>query len=413
MMSNSPQMLGQVTRGRFLQPSRASAPAGPPSVAIEPHKQPFPDHLLFDNWKSVYGSTLNSTKATKAKVDDKTSVSSDGINMLELMEFSDVKVDDVNLDWDDIIPADRLAEMTAEEQQKKEEAYLHKLLVEGAPRKPTIERRNIDSERHSRLEKFHKERKGRDIYSNPFFRVRSLQGGQGYPPPEAFGPHPPHRNTDRLQSRLQSTHYTISQDHTLGRGAHEDSLLAIFGERRRTGKPSISRADRRSLQRSPNSLHSLENGNDVASRSGGSGIQKASQDDSDFMINPRPADSKIPEDAVSFPQETATTTPNEGRDRRDEVEFEWVRNKERRRPVQSRPEIPVPRSQQSFRADTSRVNKSGDRPQATLKRRCHSCNRSDSSEWRRGPDGARTLCNACGLHFAKLERKRVLSGLCS
>ncbi|RAL58354.1 hypothetical protein DID88_005771 [Monilinia fructigena] len=30
--------------------------------------------------------------------------------------------------------------------------------------------------------------------------------------------------------------------------------------------------------------------------------------------------------------------------------------------------------------------------------RCHSCNRAETPEWRRGPDGARTLCNACGLH---------------
>lgn len=37
--------------------------------------------------------------------------------------------------------------------------------------------------------------------------------------------------------------------------------------------------------------------------------------------------------------------------------------------------------------------------------RCHSCNRSETPEWRRGPDGARTLCNACGLHFAKISRK--------
>lgn len=37
--------------------------------------------------------------------------------------------------------------------------------------------------------------------------------------------------------------------------------------------------------------------------------------------------------------------------------------------------------------------------------KCHSCNRVDTPEWRRGPDGARTLCNACGLHYAKLTRK--------
>ncbi|KAF2867639.1 glutamate-cysteine ligase-domain-containing protein [Massariosphaeria phaeospora] len=32
--------------------------------------------------------------------------------------------------------------------------------------------------------------------------------------------------------------------------------------------------------------------------------------------------------------------------------------------------------------------------------RCHSCNRAETPEWRRGPDGARTLCNACGLPIA-------------
>ncbi|KAK9377303.1 uncharacterized protein V1513DRAFT_95198 [Lipomyces chichibuensis] len=38
--------------------------------------------------------------------------------------------------------------------------------------------------------------------------------------------------------------------------------------------------------------------------------------------------------------------------------------------------------------------------------RCHQCGISDTPEWRRGPDGARTLCNACGLHHAKLIKKR-------
>lgn len=40
--------------------------------------------------------------------------------------------------------------------------------------------------------------------------------------------------------------------------------------------------------------------------------------------------------------------------------------------------------------------------------RCHSCNRAETPEWRRGPDGARTLCNACGLHYAKLTRKNIV-----
>ncbi|KAI9009922.1 GATA zinc finger-domain-containing protein [Phycomyces nitens] len=40
--------------------------------------------------------------------------------------------------------------------------------------------------------------------------------------------------------------------------------------------------------------------------------------------------------------------------------------------------------------------------------RCHSCNTTNTPEWRRGPDGARTLCNACGLHYSKLLRKGSL-----
>ncbi|KAF8952566.1 hypothetical protein BGZ46_003439 [Entomortierella lignicola] len=38
--------------------------------------------------------------------------------------------------------------------------------------------------------------------------------------------------------------------------------------------------------------------------------------------------------------------------------------------------------------------------------RCLSCDSSDTPEWRRGPDGARTLCNACGLHYAKLVKRQ-------
>ena len=35
--------------------------------------------------------------------------------------------------------------------------------------------------------------------------------------------------------------------------------------------------------------------------------------------------------------------------------------------------------------------------------RCHSCNIEQTPEWRRGPDGARTLCNACGLRTLPLH----------
>ncbi|KAG1196861.1 hypothetical protein G6F70_007105 [Rhizopus microsporus] len=46
--------------------------------------------------------------------------------------------------------------------------------------------------------------------------------------------------------------------------------------------------------------------------------------------------------------------------------------------------------------------------QNVLGHKCHSCGTTETPEWRRGPDGARTLCNACGLHYAKLVRKGAI-----
>lgn len=38
-------------------------------------------------------------------------------------------------------------------------------------------------------------------------------------------------------------------------------------------------------------------------------------------------------------------------------------------------------------------------------KKCYHCKSKDTPEWRRGPDGDRTLCNACGLFYAKLCKK--------
>ncbi|KAJ1928021.1 hypothetical protein IWQ60_002436 [Tieghemiomyces parasiticus] len=35
---------------------------------------------------------------------------------------------------------------------------------------------------------------------------------------------------------------------------------------------------------------------------------------------------------------------------------------------------------------------------------CQSCSTTDTPEWRKGPNGPRTLCNACGLVYAKMAR---------
>jgi hypothetical protein len=40
-------------------------------------------------------------------------------------------------------------------------------------------------------------------------------------------------------------------------------------------------------------------------------------------------------------------------------------------------------------------------------RRCQQCGTTESPEWRRGPKGSGSLCNACGLHFAKIIKRKV------
>jgi hypothetical protein len=50
----------------------------------------------------------------------------------------------------------------------------------------------------------------------------------------------------------------------------------------------------------------------------------------------------------------------------------------------------------------SRANK-----RSTLSRMCKECGTTDTPSWRRGADGARTLCNACGLKFLREFRKEV------
>jgi len=41
---------------------------------------------------------------------------------------------------------------------------------------------------------------------------------------------------------------------------------------------------------------------------------------------------------------------------------------------------------------------------------CHSCGTTDTPTWRRGPDGYLSLCNACGIHYAKnVQREKCLA----
>ena len=98
---------------------------------------------------------LENAEVTKTDVDDKLNLSSGGIDWDNWMQVTDVKVDDLALDWDQIIPAEQLAAIKAEEENKKHEEYLAKAMEENAPRKAALKgsRKNPESDRAERLAK--------------------------------------------------------------------------------------------------------------------------------------------------------------------------------------------------------------------------------------------------------------------
>jgi chromodomain-helicase-DNA-binding protein 1 len=98
---------------------------------------------------------LENAEVTKTNVDDKLNLSSGGIDWDNWMQVTDVKVDDLALDWDQIIPAEQLAVIKEEEEKKKHEDYLAKAMEENAPRRATMKnsKKNTDSDRAERLAK--------------------------------------------------------------------------------------------------------------------------------------------------------------------------------------------------------------------------------------------------------------------
>ena len=98
---------------------------------------------------------LENAEVTKTDVDDKINLSSGGIDWDNWMQVTDVKVNDLALDWDQIIPAEQLAAIKEDEKKKKDDEYLAKTVEENAPRKAALKgsKKNVENDRADRLAK--------------------------------------------------------------------------------------------------------------------------------------------------------------------------------------------------------------------------------------------------------------------
>ncbi len=112
------------------------------------------------------------------------------------------------------------------------------------------------------------------------------------------------------------------------------------------------------------------------------------------------------------------------RDRERERERELQREREREREIREREREHDPGYSQSLsqtrvrpreedgeeKEEPTKKKKIRRTPAGTQQYVCVTCGRTDSPEWRKGPLGAKTLCNACGLRWAKRNQKRKNDG---
>jgi chromodomain-helicase-DNA-binding protein 1 len=98
-------------------------------------------------------SILENAEVTKTKVDDNINLSSGGIDWDNFMQYTDVKVDELSLEWDQIIPEDQLAILHKEEDERKTRELIAKVAAENAPRRAAVKSRINDSDRSDRAAK--------------------------------------------------------------------------------------------------------------------------------------------------------------------------------------------------------------------------------------------------------------------
>jgi hypothetical protein len=112
------------------------------------------------------------------------------------------------------------------------------------------------------------------------------------------------------------------------------------------------------------------------------------------------------DDELSLADETSTAT------RSPSIRRQTPRTTDNKSTRLYTPGVSVPSLGQ--RSDHNDKRKQDVKPRYVKRRRimppgeCHSCGTSDTPEWRKGPDGPKTLCNSCGLQWAKLSKRTLV-----
>jgi hypothetical protein len=106
---------------------------------------------------------------------------------------------------------------------------------------------------------------------------------------------------------------------------------------------------------------------------------------------------RLPLDALDKAISTADTSFASLETLREPEEIREIR-------VSSPVEMKIPESQGS--SAEKAASSTDDSPQVPEGQTCLGCKATSTPEWRRGPMGPRTLCNACGLVYAKLIKRR-------
>ncbi|XP_045805316.1 GATA transcription factor 1 [Trifolium pratense] len=65
----------------------------------------------------------------------------------------------------------------------------------------------------------------------------------------------------------------------------------------------------------------------------------------------------------------------------------------------SKPRLDTLNQQFPWKQPSTKISREQVRPTSNIERKCHHCGADNTPQWRAGPNGPKTLCNACGVRY--------------